>query len=159
MSFLDNSGLQSFVFRFIMGSVRINISWENLRPALGKLVSSNFNKKEWSPAISFNVLTRFLYTVLLIFLAIYVDFSESSPSSRPSGYTFDPSSLTSKNTPTRFLTQMPSKFHIKSFSTLSFIWRNIRTSFTKLHIETLANFRGFTNTIAFFSQNKYFAFT
>ena len=58
--------LQLLVLRFIMGMVRVNIFWGNLRPVLGKLVSSTFNqKKRNNPlAIPFHVLTGFLYAVL-----------------------------------------------------------------------------------------------
>ena len=38
--------------------------WGNLKPVLGVLVSSMFNKKEWFLIVSFGVVTRFSGTVL-----------------------------------------------------------------------------------------------
>ena len=80
--------LQLFFLRFIMGRVRVNIFWGNLRPVVGKLVSSTFSKKRSDPlAISLNIFTRFSYTLLFIlmktaellfFLAIYLDITESN---------------------------------------------------------------------------------
>ena len=51
-----------------MKGVRADLFWENLRPVLGKLVSSTFDKKRMIPYTSFSVFTKLSSIVLFILM-------------------------------------------------------------------------------------------
>ena len=68
MSFINNSGCFTYVcVKVYYGKCQNKYFWGNLKPAIDKLVSSTFNKKEYSPSYAIQSSYQgFIYSIVYI---------------------------------------------------------------------------------------------